>query len=111
LTTDIKGQTVHLRHGQDTQTHVDKTARSQADWRGIWMQYRYDIAVRGHYHNASLDWVCNSYPVATVPSPKPGDEFAEKIGSPDVSDRRRLGWCFGVSEDRRMTFKRLVDAR
>jgi predicted phosphodiesterase len=111
LTTEIKGQTVHLRHGQDTQTHVDKTARSEADWRGIWMKYKYDIAARGHYHNASMDWVCNAFPVLTVPSPKPGDEFAEKIGSPDVSDRRRLGWCFGVSEDRRMTFKRLVDAR
>ena len=111
LTTEVKGQTVHLRHGQDTQQHVDKTARSQADWRGLWMKYEYDVGVRGHYHNASLDWVTNAYPVVTVPSPKPGDEFAEKIGSPDCSDRRRLGWCFGISEDRRMTFKRLVDAR
>jgi len=111
LTTDIKGQTVHLRHGSNTQQHVDKTARSESDWRGLWMKYQYDVAVRGHYHNPSLDWVTNAFPVVSLPSPKPGDEFAEKIGNPDVSERRNLGWCFGVSENRKMTFKRLVDAR
>jgi predicted phosphodiesterase len=111
LSANVKGQTVHLRHGQHGQQHVDKTAASSRDWRGWFMKHEYDIAVRGHFHNPSLDWVCNAYPVVTLPSPKPGDEFSEKIGSPDVYDGHRLGWCFGVSEDRRMTFKRLVDAR
>ncbi len=117
LTTDIRGQTIHVRHGQQTQEHVDKTARSESDWRGIWMNARnpktntvgFDIAIRGHYHNPSLDWLVNTYPVFTAPSPKPGGEFAAMIGNPDIGGTRYLGWCFGVSDTRPVTFTRLVD--
>lgn len=117
LTTQVRNQTVHVRHGQQGQQHVDKTARSESDWRGIWSNIRYptpddvgfDVALRGHYHCPSMDWLMNTYPVFTAPSPKPGGEFAEMIGSPDVGAVRHLGWCFGIGNSRRVTFKRLVD--
>ncbi len=118
LTTRVNGQVFHLRHGQRGQRHVDKTAASSRDWRGIWADTRdpldesshgFDISVRGHFHDPSLDWLMNTYPVVTAPSPKPGGEFADKIGYPDVGSPRHLGWCLGVGDNRRLTFKRLVD--
>jgi len=54
--------------------------------------------------------------VASVPSPVPGGEFADRIGEPDASTpverpaERKLGYVFGVSEDRRMTDDRIIDA-
>jgi predicted phosphodiesterase len=118
LTETINGQTFHLRHGQRGQRHVDKTAASSRDWRGIWADVRsddvdrsvgFDIAARGHFHEPSLDWLMNTYPVLSAPSPKPGGDFADKIGQPDVGPPRHLGWCCGVGGSRRLTFKRLVD--
>lgn len=118
LTTRINSQVVHIRHGQNGQRHVDKTAASARDWRGIWAKTTnpiddndtgFDIALRGHFHTPSLDWLMNTYPVITAPSPKPGGEFADKIGYPDVGRPRHLGWCFGVGSSRRLTFKRLID--
>jgi len=53
--------------------------------------------------------VLNRYPVFTAPSPKPGSEFIERMGSPDVSNRKHLGWVFGTSDDRRTTFEYLID--
>lgn len=111
LNTEVRGWRVHCRHGQDGQRHVDKTAASSRDWRGWREAHRFDIALRGHYHNPSLDWVLNRYPVVTAPSPKPGSEFIERLGSPDVSNARHLGWVFGVADKRPLTFKRLVDDR
>lgn len=118
LTTKINGQVFHLRHGQEGQRHVDKTAASSRDWRGVWANTEdptdvedvgFDIAARGHFHEPSLDWLMNTYPVVSAPSPKPGGEFADKIGHPDVGAPRHLGWCLGVGAKRRLTFKRLVD--
>ena len=117
LTTRINGQTVHIRHGQRGQKHVDKTAASSRDWRGIWADTRdpvtnrvgFDIAVRGHFHDPSLDYLMGSYPVFTNPSPKPGGDFADKIGQQDVGQVRHLGWCIGVGDTRRVTFQRLID--
>lgn len=109
LNCQVRGYNVHLRHGQDGMEHVDKTSRSESDWRGYRDKHRYDMAVRGHFHNPGLDWVLNRYPVFSLPSPKTGDEFAERIGKPDMSARRHLGWMWGVSDDRPVTFKRLVD--
>ncbi|MGQ3723533.1 hypothetical protein [Natrialba aegyptia] len=111
LNTEVRGWRVHCRHGQDGQTHVDKTAASSRDWRGWREAHRFDIAMRGHYHTPSLDWVLNRYPVVSAPSPKPGSEFIERLGSPDVSERKHLGWAFGVGDSRPMTFKRLIDDR
>jgi len=111
LNTEVRGWRVHCRHGQDGQTHVDKTAASSRDWRGWREAHRFDLAMRGHYHTPSLDWVLNRYPVVTAPSPKPGSSYIERLGSPDVNDRKHLGWVFGVGDSRPMTFKRLLDDR
>lgn len=110
LNTKIRGWRVHVRHGQDGQRHVDKTAASSRDWRGWQIKHDFDIAMRGHYHDPSLDWVLNQYPVISAPSPKPGGEFIERLGHPDTNAHtRHLGWCVGIDDDRRLTFKRLVD--
>lgn len=109
LNTEVRGWRVHARHGQDGQRHVDKTAASSRDWRGWREAHRFDIALRGHFHNPSLDYVLNRYPVFTAPSPKPGSSYIERLGSPDLNDRKHLGWVFGVGDSRPVTFKRLVD--
>jgi biotin operon repressor len=109
LNTTIRDWSVHVRHGQDGRPHVDKTSRSESDWRGWREKHRFDLAVRGHYHTPGLDWVLNRYPVISAPSPKPGGEFVERMGAPDVSQRKHLGWCVGVGDDRPLTFKRLID--
>lgn len=109
LNTVIRGWRVHLRHGEDSMSHIDKTSRSESDWRGWRDENKFDLALKGHHHCPSWDKVMNKYPVITTPSPKPGAEFASKIGSPDVSQTLDLGWCFGMSDDRRMTWQYLLD--
>ena len=111
LNTTVRGHRVHVRHGQDGQMHIDKTAASSRDWRGWREEHRFDLAMRGHYHNPGLDWVMNKYPVISAPSPKPGDGWVSRIGQPDVSTTKHLGWCVGIGDDRPLTFKRLVDDR
>jgi Mn-dependent DtxR family transcriptional regulator/predicted phosphodiesterase len=116
LNFEIRGWDVHIRHGQDSQQQVDETARSEADWRGWRDKHQFDIALRGHHHVPSLHWVLNRYPVVTTPSPKPGGEFADRIGDPDASapadahTERKLGYCLGVSNERRITDSRMTDA-
>ena len=116
LNVDVRGWRMHLRHGQDTKEHIDETASSKAEWRGWRDKHKYDFGVTAHHHVPSLHYVLNRYPVARVPSPKPGGEFADRIGDPDVStpaersEERQLGYCFGVSDDRRMTDSRMTDA-
>jgi len=116
LNITVRGWRVHIRHGQDSQQQVDETARSEADWRGWRDKHRFDLAIRGHHHVPSLHWILNRYPAITVPSPKPGGEFAERIGDPDASvpaeheTERQLGYCFGISDERRLTDSRMTDA-
>jgi len=109
LNTPVRDWTFHVRHGQDGQRHVDKTAASGRDWRGWREAHRFDVALRGHFHDPSIDYVLNRYPVVTAPSPKPGSEFIERMGHPDVKQRKHLGWVFGSSDDRRTTFQYLID--
>lgn len=111
LNTTVRGHRVHVRHGQHSQQHVDKTAASSRDWRGWQTKHDFDMAMRGHFHTPGLDWVLNQYPVISAPSPKKGDEFAEQIGQPDVSTVNHLGWTVGIGDDRPLTFKRLIDDR
>ena len=109
LNTQVRDWRFHVRHGQDGQRHVDKTAASGRDWRGWLEAHGFDVALRGHWHDPSVDYVLNRYPVFTAPSPKPGAEFIERMGHPDVSERKHLGWAFGTSDDRRTTFEYLID--
>jgi predicted phosphodiesterase/biotin operon repressor len=109
MNTTVRDWRFHLRHGQDGQKHVDKTAASGRDWRGWREAHQFDVALRGHWHDPSVDYVLNRYPVITTPSPKPGSEFIERLGHPDVKKRKHLGWVFGTSDDRRTTFEYLID--
>ena len=109
MNTQVRDWRFHLRHGQDGQRHVDKTAASGRDWRGWREAHQFDVAVRGHWHDPSVDYVLNRYPVITAPSPKPGSEFIERMGHPDVKRRKHLGWVFGTSDSRRTTFEYLID--
>lgn len=111
LNTQIRGWNIHVRHGQDGYKHVDKTSASESKWRGWRDAHQYDLAMRGHYHNPGLDYVLNRYPVFSAPSPKPGSSFIERLGSPDVSDHRKLGWVLGISDKRTVTFQRLLDSQ
>ena len=111
LNTKVRNWRVHMRHGQDSHRHVDKTAASGNKWRGWLEAHNYDLAMRGHWHNPGLDWVLNRYPVITAPSPKPGSEYIERMGSPDVADCRQLGVAWGMADKRPLTFFRLLDDR
>jgi hypothetical protein len=67
--------------------------------------------MKGHHHSPSFHKVMNKYPVFAAPSPKPGGEFPSRIGKPDVSKHRDLGWVFGISDDRPVTWQFLADER
>lgn len=101
----------HLRHGQDAYEHIDATSASKKKWRGWREEHRFDLAYFGHYHQRVSGDVMNQYPVMMSPSMKPGDEFASKIGSPDVSAHRQLGTVHGCSDERPLTWKYTVDDR
>lgn len=109
LNTTVRDWRLHLRHGQDGRRHVDATSASESEWRGWREAHRYDLAARGHFHSPAIDYVLSRYPVYTAPSPKPGSEFIERLGSPDVSEDHKLGWVIGVDDDRPYAFSRLVD--
>lgn len=106
---DVRGWRGHLRHGHNGKIHVDATSSSQSEWRGWQMKHGFDFAVRGHVHTSRREDVLNEYTVFTAPSMKKGEEFAEKIGLPDVSSRRKLGLMFGVSDKRPYTWEYVVD--
>lgn len=99
----------HARHGHNAMQHIDATSRSQSDWRGWQNKHSFDFAVMGHHHTSQRAEVMNEYPVIMSPSMKPGDDFAEKIGRPDVSTVRKLGTVFGVSDQRAVTWEFVLD--
>lgn len=111
LNTKVRDWTVHVRHGQDGKEHVDETSYSEKLWRGWQEEFDFDLAMKGHHHNPAYHKVLNKYPVFSAPSPKPGGEFASRIGSPDVSDYKDVGWVFGSSDKRPVTWRYLVDSR
>ena len=99
----------HLVHGEFNQVHADSTSKSQGDWRGWAREHTFDFALRGHLHQPRVEHIQNEEPVIMAPSPKPGGDFASKIGNPDVSTRQKLGWVFGINDDRPVTWQFLVD--
>jgi len=99
-----------LVHGQDQQKHVDATAASSRDWRGHLNKFDFDVALRGHYHEARMETIQNGPMVVESPSPKPGGEFASKIGQGPVdTDNKRLATVFGSSDKRPMTWSFFID--
>jgi hypothetical protein len=111
LNTTVRDWRFHIRHGDEEREHVDETAASARDWRGLQEEFDFDVAMKGHHHSPAFHKVMNRYPVFSAPSPKPGDEFASNIGSPDVSRHSDLGWLFGVGDTRPVTWQFLLDDR
>ena len=109
LNTTVRDWRCHVRHGHDEMEHVDETASSARDWRGLVDEFDFHLSMKGHHHSPAFHKVMNRYPVFSAPSPKPGAEYASKIGRPDVSRSRDLGWVFGTSDDRAVTFQYLID--
>lgn len=109
LNTTVRNWRFHVRHGDDEKEHVDETAASSRDWRGLVDEFDFDVAMKGHHHSPAFHKVMNKYPVFSAPSPKPGGDFASRIGQPDVSRRADLGWVFGVSDERPVTWQFLLD--
>ncbi len=106
---EVRGHRYHIRHGQDEQVHADATARSQADQRGILHSHDFDVQIRGHWHTKREEEVLSSADVITLPSPKPGGDFAERIGRPDISARRRLGQLWRLDDKRPITASYTID--
>lgn len=111
LNTTVRDWRFHVRHGDDEMEHVDETSRSESDWRGLVDEFDFHVAMKGHHHKPAFHKVMNRYPVFSSPSPKPGGEFASKIGSPDTSRSSDLGWVFGTSDTRSVTWQYLLDDR
>ncbi len=99
----------HLRHGHEAPKHIEATRMSESKWRGWQAAHRFDVAYLGHYHNARKAHVLHQQPVFMSPSMKPGSEFAERIGSPDCSDHRKMATVHGVSDDRPVTWECVID--
>ena len=111
LNTTVRDWRVHVRHGDDELEHVDETAASARDWRGLVDEFDFDVAMKGHHHKPAYHKVMNEYPVFSAPSPKPGGDFPSRIGKPDVSRHADLGWVFGMSDERPVTWQFLLDDR
>lgn len=111
LNTTVRDWRFHVRHGDDELEHVDETAASSRDWRGLVDEFDFHVAMKGHHHSPSFHKVMNRYPVFAAPSPKPGGEFPSRIGKPDVSKHADLGWVFGTSDRRPVTWQFLLDDR
>ena len=109
LNTTVRDWRCHIRHGHDEKEHVDETAASARDWRGLVDEFDFDFSIKAHHHSPAFHKVMNKYPVFSSPSPKPGSEFSSKIGKPDVSQTRDLGWVLGISNSRPVTFQFLLD--
>ena len=109
LNTTVRGWRCHVRHGHDELEHVDETAASARDWRGLVDEFDFDLSMKGHHHSPAFHKVMNNYPVFSAPSPKYGGEFPSRIGQPDVSQHQDLGWVFGISDERPVTWQFLVD--
>lgn len=111
LNTTIRGWRFHVRHGDDELEHVDETAASARDWRGLVDEFDFHVGMKGHHHKPAYHKVMNEYPVFSAPSPKPGGNFPSRIGKPDVSRSSDLGWIFGTSSKRPVTWQYLIDDR
>lgn len=99
-----------LTHGQDSLQHADSTAASSRDWRGWLNEFDFDIAYRGHYHEARREPIQAGPFVYESPSPKPSDEWTSQIGQGSVdTPSKRLATLHGVSDKRPVTWETTID--
>lgn len=94
----------HLRHGEECQEHAGATSASKRDWRGWLNMHEFDVALRGHYHEAKVERVLGK-PVIMGGSIKPPSDFEESIsawGGPGAV-------VFGVSDEQSPTWMRFIE--
>lgn len=94
----------HVRHGEECQEHAGATSASKRDWRGWLNMHEYDVALRGHFHEAKVERVLGR-PVIMTGSVKPPSDFEESIsewGGPGAV-------IFGVSDAHTPTWMRFVE--
>lgn len=93
----------HVRHGEECQEHAGATSASKRDWRGWLNMHDFDLALRGHYHQAKVERVLGK-PIVQTGSVKPPSDFEESIsewGGPGAV-------IFGVQEDSIPSWMRFV---
>lgn len=91
---EVKG---HLRHGQHRKPQAETSARKN-QWRGTLIDHRFDLAYMGHYHiSGRIPW--DGPPVIVSPSPKPADDFVEKIGGRVSQKYQDIATVHGVSDE------------
>ncbi len=94
----------HMRHGQECQAHAGATSASKRDWRGWLNMHDFNIALRGHYHEAKVERVLGK-PIVMGGSIKPPSDFEESIstwGGPGAV-------MFGVSDEQCPTWLRFIE--
>jgi hypothetical protein len=95
----------HLRHG-DSRKAGFRTASAQNEWRETLLTHDFDIGYMGHVHRGQrFDVNCN--PVFVTGTPKPPDEFVEKIAG---GDNDNIALAHGISDDG-LTFNYRIDLR
>jgi len=86
----------HLRHGQHRRPQAETSAREK-EWVKTLLEHDFDIAAMGHYHiSGRIPW--EGPPIICSASPKPPDEFVEKISGRVEQQYRDIATCFGVSD-------------
>ena len=100
---DVRGGRwrAHLRHGEEALGHIG-TPSAKERWANWADKHKMDIGLRGHFHEARREPVHNRIPVYESPSAKVDDDFAERIGMPDNSDKYGLASLIAVSDENRV---------
>lgn len=93
----------HLRHGQDSLSHVGTTSGLQR-W-GAWQRNnQFDIGYRGHYHEVKVERL-DAIPIIEGGSISPPGDYAERLGYGGsrpaavihgVSDSRVMSWLYPI---------------
>lgn len=90
---DARGHKVHVRHGQNVRPHIG-TSSPQSDWLAFLNEFRYDLALRGHYHNHRIEHI-NGVPVLMSGSIVPPGDYEASM----ALFGRPLGHIIGVSDE------------
>jgi hypothetical protein len=86
----------HLRHGQHRRPQAETSARHK-EWLSTLLDHSFDVAYMGHHHvSGRIPW--DGPPVIVTGSPKPTDEFVEKLGVKTPSRYRSIATAHGVSD-------------
>ena len=98
------GHKFHLRHGDQSLEHIG-TSSGKERWKNWLNRHKFDQAYRGHYHQHEVDSIQGDVQVIMTGSPKPPDEFEEKIAEWIAP----TAYVHGVSDDQTRTFNYAIE--